>query len=214
MSDSFEPIIFIVSGPSGSGKSTLVRKLLELPGTMFSISVTTRPPRANESDGKWYHFVSDKEFREMVERGEFLEHACVFGRHSYGTPQKWLDEARTRGVDLVLEIDVQGAEQVRSKLPESVAIFIVPPSREELEKRIRARNQDSQDDIGRRLEQARLEMARYVDYDYVVINEDVDRAGEAVRAIAQAARCETKRNRRRVYQILKSFGGQSTHGGF
>ncbi|HEV2305372.1 MAG TPA: guanylate kinase [Candidatus Acidoferrales bacterium] len=207
MADSFEPLIFIVSGPSGSGKSTLVKKLLELPGTMLSISATTRPPRANESDGTWYHFVSDKEFRQMIERGEFLEHACVFGKHSYGTPKKSLEEARARQLDLVLEIDVQGAEQVRQKLPESVAIFIVPPSRQELEKRIRARNQDREDEIARRLDQARLEMARYLDYDYVVINEDVDRAGEAVRAIAQSARCETKRNRQRVHQILKSFGG-------
>ncbi|HLW81882.1 MAG TPA: guanylate kinase [Candidatus Acidoferrales bacterium] len=207
MADSFEPLILIVSGPSGSGKSTLVKKLLELPGTMLSISATTRPPRANESDGKWYHFVSDQEFRQMIERGEFLEHACVFGKHSYGTPKKSLEEARARQLDLVLEIDVQGAEQVRQKLPESVAIFIVPPSRRELEKRIRARNQDREDEIARRLDQARLEMARYLDYDYVVINEDVDRAGEAVRAIAQSARCETKRNRLRVHQILKSFGG-------
>jgi guanylate kinase len=207
MADSFEPLIFIVSGPSGSGKSTLVKKLLELPGTMLSISATTRPPRANESDGTWYHFVSDQEFRQMIERGEFLEHACVFGKHSYGTPKKSLEEARARQLDLVLEIDVQGAEQVRQKLPESVAIFIVPPSRQELEKRIRARNQDREDEIARRLDHARLEMARYLDYDYVVINEDVDRAGEAVRAIAQSARCETKRNRQRVHQILKSFGG-------
>ena len=207
MADSYEPLILIVSGPSGSGKSTLVKKLLELPGTMLSISATTRPPRAGEKDGQWYHFVSDEEFRRMVERGEFLEHACVFGMHSYGTPKKWLEEARARKRDLVLEIDVQGAEQVRQKLPESIAIFIVPPSRQELEKRIRARGQDGEDEISRRLERARLEMERYVDYDYVVINEDVDRAGEAVRAIALGARSETKRNRERVRQILKSFGG-------
>ena len=207
MADSYEPLILIVSGPSGSGKSTLVKKLLELPGTMLSISATTRPPRAGEKDGEWYHFVSDEEFRRMVERGEFLEHARVFGKHSYGTPKKWLEEARARKRDLVLEIDVQGAEQVRKKLPESIAIFIVPPSRQELEKRIRARGQDDEDEIGRRLERARLEMERYVDYDYVVINEDVNRAGEAVRAIALGARSETKRNGERVRQILKSFGG-------
>ena len=207
MADSYEPLILIVSGPSGSGKSTLVKKLLELPGTMFSISATTRPPRAGEKDGEWYHFVSDEEFQRMVERGEFLEHARVFGKHSYGTPKKWLDEARAQKRDLVLEIDVQGAEQVRKKLPESIAIFIVPPSRRELEKRIRARGQDGEDEIKRRLERARLEMERYLDYDYVVINEDVGRAGEAVRAIALGARSETKRNSERVRQILKSFGG-------
>lgn len=207
MADSCEPLILIVSGPSGSGKSTLVKKLLELPGTMLSVSATTRPPRAGEKDGEWYHFVSDEEFHRMVERGEFLEHACVFGKHSYGTPKKWLDEARAQKRDLVLEIDVQGAEQVRKKLPKSIAIFIVPPSREELEKRIRARGQDGEDEIKRRLERARLEMERYLDYDYVVINEDVGRAGEAVRAIASGARSETKRNSDRVRQILKSFGG-------
>ena len=207
MGDSYEPLILIVSGPSGSGKSTLVKKLLELPGTMLSISVTTRPPRANEKDGEWYHFVTDDEFQRLVERGEFLEHACVFGLHSYGTPKKWLDEARAQKRDLVLEIDVQGAEQVRKKIPESIAIFIVPPSRQELEKRIRARGQDDAEEISRRLEQARLEMERYLDYDYVVINEDVDRAGKAVKAIAWGARSETKRNRERVRQILKTFGG-------
>lgn len=207
MPDSHEPLILIVSGPSGSGKSTLVKKLLELPGTMLSISATTRPPRAGEKDGEWYHFVSDKEFGGMVDRGEFLEHACVFGKHSYGTPKKWLDEARAQKKDLVLEIDVQGAAQVRKKVPESVAIFIVPPSREELEKRIRARGQDNNDDIARRLDRARLEMEHYVDYDYVVINEDLEQAGKDVRAIALGARCRTRQNRERVQRILNSFGG-------
>lgn len=207
MADSYEPLILIVSGPSGSGKSTLVKKLLELPATMLSISATTRPPRANEKDGEWYHFVKDEEFRGMVERGDFLEHACVFGKHSYGTPNKWLEEARISKHDLVLEIDVQGAEQVRKKLPQSITIFIVPPSRQELENRIRARGQDGEEEITRRLERARLEMERYLDYDYIVINEDVGRASEAVKAIALGARCETKRNRERVRQILKSFGG-------
>jgi len=207
MPDSHEPLILIVSGPSGSGKSTLVRRLLELPGTMLSISVTTRPPRAGEKDGQWYHFVSDQEFQRMVGRGEFLEFASVFGLHNYGTPKRWLDEARAQKKDLVLEIDVQGAEQVRQRHPESVAIFIVPPSREELEKRIRARGQDNNDEIARRLDRARLEMEHYVDYDYVVINEDLEQAGKDVRAIALGARCRTRQNRERVQRILKSFGG-------
>src|SRR5487761_133947 len=192
MAESHEPLVLIISGPSGSGKSTLVKKLLELPGTMLSISATTRPPRAGEKDGQWYHFVAEEEFRGMATRGEFLEYACVFGKHSYGTPRKWLDEARARNKDLVLEIDVQGAEQVRKKMPESVAIFIVPPSRQELEKRIRARGQDNDDEIARRLEQA----------------------DDAVRAIALGARCRTRQNRERVQRILKSFGGSCTHGGF
>jgi guanylate kinase len=207
MPDSHEPLILIVSGPSGSGKSTLVRRLLELPGTMLSISVTTRPPRAGEKDDEWYHFVSNQEFARMAGRGEFLEFASVFGLHNYGTPKRWLDEARAQKKDLVLEIDVQGAEQVRQRHPESVAIFIVPPSREELEKRIRARGQDNNEEIARRLDRARLEMEHYVDYDYVVINENLEQAGEAVRAIALGARCRTRQNRERVQRILNSFGG-------
>src|SRR5499433_1818219 len=111
------PLVVIVSGPSGSGKSTLVQKILELPGTMPSISCTTRPRRATEASGKCYDFVTQAQFDAMAARGEFLEFARVFGKHSYGTPKKWLEEARKKGLDLVLEIDVQGAEQVKRKLP-------------------------------------------------------------------------------------------------
>lgn len=205
-SDFHEPLILIVSGPSASGKSTLVKKLLELPGMLWSVSCTTRPPR-HEADEGWYNFVSEDEFRRMVERGEFLEYARVFGKHYYGTPNRWLDEARARGLDLVLEIDVQGSGQVKSKMPESVAIFVVPPSPEELEKRIRARGQDSREEIARRLEQARQEMQRYPEYDYVVVNDDVERAGREVQAIALAARCRRVWNEKRVRKILESFGG-------
>jgi guanylate kinase len=207
MAESHEPLVLIISGPSGSGKSTLVRKLLELPGTMLSISATTRPPRKNENQGQWYHFVSEQEFRRMAEAGEFLEHACVFGKHNYGTPKRSLEEARAKHLDLVLEIDVQGAEQVKRRLPESVAIFIVPPSRQELEKRIRARGQDSEEEITRRLDRARLEMEHFVNYDYVVINWDLEEAGRRVKAIALGARCRTAQNRDSIREILKSFGG-------
>lgn len=207
MAESHEPLVLIVSGPSGSGKSTLVRKLLELPGTMLSISATTRPPRKGENDGQWYHFVSEEEFRRMAERGEFLEFACVFGKHNYGTPKKSLEDARARGLDLVLEIDVQGADQVKRQLPDAVSIFILPPSRQELEKRIRARGQDTEDEIRRRLDRARLEMDRYSVYDYVVINDDLAEAGRRVKAIAQGARCRTGQNEERIQEILKSFGG-------
>jgi len=202
-----EPIVFIVSGPSGSGKSTLVEKILELPGTMLSISCTTRPPRKTESAGKWYTFVSESEFQQMAERGEFLEHAQVFGKNWYGTPKKWLDEARMKGLDLVLEIDVQGALQVRRKLPGSVAIFVLPPSRAELERRIRARGQDSDEEIQRRLERARQEMSSYSSYDFAVVNDDLDRAGREVQAIALGSRCRIARNEERIREILKSFGG-------
>jgi guanylate kinase len=201
------PLVFIVSGPSGSGKSTLVEKILELPGMMWSVSCTTRPPRRTESDGKWYNFVSEAEFERMIERGEFLEHAQVFGKYRYGTPRRWLDEASAHGKDLVLEIDVQGAGQVKMKLPAAVAIFILPPSRQELEKRIRARGQDSDEEIKRRLERARQELEQYRGYDYLVINDDLARAGREVQAIALGVRCRVDRKQAQAQEILKSFGG-------
>jgi guanylate kinase len=202
------PLVIIVSGPSGSGKSTLVQRILELPGTMPSVSYTTRPPRATEATGKCYDFVTEKQFEEMVHRGEFLEYARVFGKHSYGSPQKWLDVSRAKGLDLVLEIDVQGAFQVKQKLPESVAIFILPPSRQELERRLRSRGMDADEEIARRLAKARDEIvASEKIYDYVVVNDDVTRAGSEAQAIVTALRCSSERRRDRVNQVLASFGG-------
>jgi len=203
------PLVLIVSGPSGSGKSTLVQKILELPGTMPSISCTTRARRATESSGKCYDFVTEAQFDAMVERGEFLEYARVFGRHSYGTPLKWLEESRRKGLDLVLEIDVQGAAQVKRKLPESVAIFILPPSREELEHRLRSRGQDSGEEIARRLAQARDEIAVFGKYyDFCVVNDDMERAGREAQSIVTALRCSSVRRRPQVDQLLASFGGK------
>jgi len=203
------PLVLIVSGPSGSGKSTLVQRLLQMPGTLASRSCTTRPRRTTEASGKCYDFVTDEEFEAMVSRGEFLEYARVFGKHSYGTPKKWLEESRARGLDLVLEIDVQGAAQVKEKLPESVAIFILPPSQEELEHRLRSRGQDSDEEIARRLARARAEIeafGRY--YDYCVMNADVEQAGRAVESILTAVRCGRTRQRARVEELLASFGGK------
>jgi guanylate kinase len=199
--------IFIVSGPSGSGKSTLVQRLRDLPDIMFSVSSTTRPPRATESPGKCYDFISEDEFNRRVAAGEFLEYAQVFGRHWYGTPRQIVDEARRTGRDLVLEIDVQGARQVKEKLPEAIAIFIVPPSRQDLERRLRSRGQDSDEAIARRLERARQEMARSVEYDFVVVNDDLERASNEVLAIAVAARCRRSDNEERLRKILETFGG-------
>jgi len=204
------PLVLIVSGPSGSGKSTLVQKILELPETMSSVSVTTRPRRATESSGKCYDFVTGAQFDAMVTRGELLEYAKVFGKHSYGTPKKWLEESRRVGRDLVLEIDVQGAEQVKKKIPESVAIFILPPSREELERRLRNRGQDSDEEIARRLAQARDEIVAFGKYyDYCVVNDDVERAGREAQAIVTALRCKSERRRPRVDELLASFGGNN-----
>jgi guanylate kinase len=202
-----QPLVFIVSGPSGSGKSTLVQKMLEVPGTMFSVSCTTRPSRATESAGKWYDFISEEEFDRRVQAGDFLEHARVFGKHQYGTPRRWLEEAQSKGLDLVLEIDVQGAEQVKEKLPFAVAIFILPPAKEELERRLRARGQDSEGAIKRRLERAGQEMQRYAAYDFLVVNDDMERAGREVQAITVAARCLRSCLSERALKILESFGG-------
>jgi guanylate kinase len=203
-----DPLVLIVSGPSGSGKSTLVQKVLELPGTMPSISYTTRQRRGTEASGKCYDFVTKTEFDAMVERGEFLEYARVFGTHCYGTPKKWLEESKRRGLDLVLEIDIQGARQVKQKLPESVAIFILPPSPGELERRLRSRGQDSDEEIARRLSKAREEIAASETlYDFYVVNDDVERAGKEAQAIVIALRCSSARRRDRVNQLLASFGG-------
>jgi guanylate kinase len=203
------PLVLIVSGPSGSGKSTLVQRILELPRTMPSVSCTTRSRRATEATGKCYDFVTEAEFDAMIARGEFLEYACVFGKYSYGTPKKWLEESRKKGLDLVLEIDVQGAAQVKEKIPESVAIFILPPSRVELERRLRGRGQDSDEEMARRLAKARDEIAafgRY--YDYCVVNDDMARAGREAQSIVIAIRCSAARRRPQVEELLASFGGE------
>jgi guanylate kinase len=202
------PLVLVVSGPSGSGKSTLVQRILELPGTMVSTSCTTRPRRATEASGKCYDFVTEAQFDEMVRNGDFLEYARVFGKHSYGTPKKWLDESRKTGLDLVLEIDVQGALQVKKKLPESVAIFILPPSRKELERRLRSRGTDSEEEITRRLAKARDEISAFRSYDYCVVNEDIALAGREAIAIVTALRCTIARRQARVETLLASFGGK------
>ena len=201
------PRIVIISGPSGSGKSTLVERLRGLPGTIFSISCTTRPQRAAESPGKCYDFITEAEFRRRVTNGEFLEYAQVFGKHWYGTPRKWVEEARSRGLDLVMEIDVQGARQVKKQLPEAVGVFIVPPSRQDVERRLRARGQDSEEAIARRLERARQEMSCWTQYDFVVVNDELDRASEDLRSIVLASRCRRDHSDERVRKIIETFGG-------
>jgi guanylate kinase len=202
-----DPSVLIVSGPSGSGKSTLVERILELPGTMLSVSYTTRLPRKTEREGQWYNFVSEADFQRMVATGEFLEYAQVFGKNWYGTPRKSLEEARLKKKDLVLEIDVQGALQVKRKVAGVVALFVLPPSSAELERRIRARGQDSEDEIRRRLERARQEMLSYSSYDFAVINDDLERAGREAQAVALGSRCRIAFSENRIREILKSFGG-------
>lgn len=201
------PRVLIVSGPSGSGKSTLVQNLHGLPDLTFSVSSTTRPRRLTESPGKCYDFITEAEFNRRIDSGEFLEYAQVFGRHWYGTPQKQVDDARHAELDLVLEIDVQGARQVKQKLPEAIAVFIVPPSRQDLERRLRSRGQDSDEAIARRLERARQEIARSAEYDFVIVNDDLQRASDELRAIVVASRCRRRDSDERLRNILDSFGG-------
>jgi guanylate kinase len=203
----WEPLVLIVSGPSGSGKSTLVQKILELPQTIASVSCTTRPPRKTENKGKWYNFVTEEEFRGMIERGEFLEYAQVFGKNWYGTPRKWVDQAREQKKDLVLEIDVQGALQAKKNLPDAIAIFVLPPSSGDLERRIRERGQDSEEEIRRRLDRVREEMLNYHSYDFSIVNDDLERAGREVQSIVLASRCRVARNENKIREILKTFGG-------
>lgn len=194
-----KPIIFIVSGPSGSGKSTLVQQILQLPDTMLSISCTTRQPRAAESPGKTYKFVTQEQFQQMKQQGAFLESAQVFGKNWYGTPWENWFAAQKKGVDLILEIDVQGAQEVQQgQLKETVvSIFVLPPTPGELERRIRARGMDSEDEIERRLNQARTEIKALPEYyDYAVVNDNVGRAGKEIQGIVMKERNRSADERR------------------
>lgn len=187
-------ILFIISAPSGSGKSTLVgevRRLVE--GLDFSISYTTREPRGSEEDGREYHFTTRERFLEMIERGEFLEWAEVFGNF-YGTAFSALDHAREQGRDLLLDIDVQGAMQVMERVPQAVSIFILTPSPQELERRLRNRSQaeglTQEAVIARRLSQARLELRKLDRYRYALVNQHIDDAAAEMRAIVLTERGE------------------------
>ena len=198
-------LVFVISAPSGSGKSTLVKMLLEsVEGVDFSISYTTRPPRRGETDGENYRFVSRDEFLAMRDAGELLEWAEVFG-HCYGTPRAALDEARRRGHDLVLDIDVQGAGQLKKQLPEAISVFILPPSRAELEKRLRSRSLDEDAVIRRRLRDASREIANYSAYDYLLVNDQLVRAAEKLKGIFLAERCRRQRAEEVIQPILRSF---------
>jgi guanylate kinase len=197
--------VFIISAPSGSGKSTLVSHLMaDLPGLMFSISYTTRQPRGSERDGESYHFVSRPEFEAMVARDDFLEWAEVFGNY-YGTHRGILEEARASGRDLVLDIDVQGARQLIQKIPEAVTVFILAPSRQILERRLRARGEDRDEVIERRLRDAAEEIRRYSDYHYVLINRELAESDAILSSIVRAERARRTRIEEQIRPILESF---------
>jgi guanylate kinase len=197
--------VFIVSAPSGSGKSTLVHKLFaSVPGLMFSVSYTTRAPRGNEVDGVNYRYVSRGEFERRLANDEFLEHAEVFGNY-YGTHRGILEEAQAQGKDLVLDIDVQGARQLKSRIPEAVTVFILAPSRQILEARLRARGEDPEEVIQRRLRDAAGEIRNYSAYDYVLINREVEESGAVLSAIVRAERVRRTRIEDRIRPILDTF---------
>ena len=185
-------IVYIVSAPSGSGKSTLVREVMSIvPDLEFSISYTTRKPRGSEENGREYCFISREEFERMIALGEFLEYANVFGDY-YGTARTVLEQAKSRGKDLLLDIDVQGAAQVKEKLPEAVSIFILPPSRTELERRLNWRSQGEgnirPEVIKRRLAAAGKEIENYPKYDYILVNDQLGKSVEQLKAIVVAER--------------------------
>jgi guanylate kinase len=228
MNASHKPIVYIISAPSGSGKSTLVNVLLAMtPRLDFSISYTTRPLRGSEQNGKQYYFVSRQEFEQMVAADEFLEHASLYGKDYYGTARRFLREAEQKGNDLLLDIDVQGAAQIKKKLPEAVSIFVLPPDRKTLEWRLRKRGEDSHAVIERRLEEARREIENYNKYDYILINDKLEESSDRLQAIVAAERlrrsgqpltaaeraivdladfCRLENVRPRVQPILASFG--------
>ncbi len=197
--------VFIISAPSGSGKSTLTGRLLqEMANIRFSISYTTRAPRGQEVHGKEYYFISKAEFQDRIAKGEFLEYAEVFGNY-YGTHKSELERAAGEGVDLILDIDVQGARQLKDRIPAAVSIFILAPSRQILEQRLRDRSQDSEPVIQRRLHEAAEEIRDYHLYDYVLVNREVEASVETLRSIVKATRSRRDRMETEIRPILETF---------
>jgi len=197
--------LFIVAAPSGAGKTTLVGRLMaDDPKVVHSVSYTTRNPRPGEQDGQAYHFIGVQTFLAMRERGEFVEWAEVHGNF-YGTSRLWLEERMRAGEDLLLEIDWQGAQQVRRQFPEVVGIFILPPSIAELEKRLRGRGSDSEDVIARRIAGALGEMRHVGEFDFVIINNDLDVALGELKAAVCASRLRFARQRARCPEVFRFF---------
>jgi guanylate kinase len=214
--------IYIISAPSGSGKSTLVNEIRKIvPGLEFSVSYTTRAPRGSEQNGREYYFLARPEFEAMLSKDEFLEHADVFGNY-YGTARRFLREAAEKNHDLLLDIDVQGAAQIKAKLPEAISIFILPPNRQILEWRLRKRSEDSNETIQRRLDTATREIENYDKYDYILVNDHLDDSVKALEAVllserrkragnpdvnltALAETCRLGNVRDRLEPILQSF---------
>lgn len=207
MSKKFTGTLFIFSAPSGAGKTSLVKALLDTTGYIgVSVSHTTRQPRPGEVNGKDYHFVSKDEFQSLVGEDAFLEHAQVFDNF-YGTSQRWVESELEAGRDVILEIDWQGAAQVRRLMPEAVSVFIAPPSIDALEQRLRNRGQDSEEIIQRRMRDARSEMSHFGEYDYLIINDDFNNTLEELRSIIIARRHRMEAQQVRHEVTLKNLLG-------
>jgi guanylate kinase len=197
--------LFIISSPSGGGKTSLVKALLEAePGMRLSVSYTTRPPRPGEVHGRAYHFVTLPEFERLLETGEFLENAVIYGNR-YGTSRKWIEREQAGGHDVLLEIDWQGAQQVRRLMRNVVSIFILPPSPEVLESRLMGRGQDSAEVVRKRLAAARDEISHASEYDYVIINDEFNRAALDLRSIIRAERLKIARQFARHSNLINRF---------
>jgi len=195
-------VLFIVSAPSGGGKTSLVKALLEAEhGVKLSVSYTTRPARPGEMNGRDYHFVAPPEFERMLEAGEFLENAVIYGNR-YGTSRKWIAEQLRDGCDILLEIDWQGAQQVRKLMAGNVSVFILPPSLEVLEQRLKGRSQDSPEVVARRLAAARQEIGHVGEFDYVIINKDFNRAAQDLISIIRAERLRLSRQLARHADLI------------
>ena len=199
--------VYIVSAPSGSGKTTLLQNILKTFKDMkFSVSHTTRQPREGERNGVDYFFTERPEFRRMVDRGEFLEWAEYYGQF-YGTSRAFVEEHVGSGRDVILDIDVNGARQVREKIEDAISVFVMPPSFSELERRLRLRRQESDEAIQQRLEIARNEINHCRDYNYIVVNDVLEDSVKVLEAIVRAGRARPSRQQARIEEIITSFGG-------
>jgi len=199
--------LYVIAAPSGGGKTSLLKALIaRRPGIEFSVSCTTRDPRPGEVDGRDYHFIGRRDFERLVEADEFIEHANVFG-NLYGTRKSVVEAALAEGRDLILEIDWQGAKQVRERLPEAVQVFVLPPSRAVLESRLRKRGSDSEDVIARRLKESTLEMSHWSDFDYVIVNRDFDQALAELNAVFDGRGDASRRNRPELAALTRELLG-------
>jgi guanylate kinase len=203
--------LIVVSAPSGAGKSTLVHRVLQSDRLLrFSVSYTTRKARGSEHNGVDYYFVSDEDFAAMRERGEFLESAQVHG-FLYGTKRELIEQTLAAGYDAILDIDVQGAAQIRRNLPDAVTVFILPPSMEVLQRRLESRNLNERSDIERRIRNASEEVRTYNEFDYVIVNDDLERATTALQALLVGERHRPGRQRKAAQAIIDTFGGKPIH---